>query len=200
MFFYAISLDHCMDSLENGSDLRQHPRSSLCLESEDSKDAALGDCSGVDADDLAIDILDSVSISIIEAIKEKGQAVARDLTDTLHLSRAPVLGRLKKLTEQKILVRHPKPGTERKAKPTYVYKLSSKAERTIQTSGLGTEENSASSGVLVEANTISVMAELLEASIQEIAALRNRVSRLEAALDVEVPLNRSDLINKLKSR
>lgn len=177
-----------MENLQNVSGSRQESSLGLCLSFEDS------DLQSDNLHPQSFEDLDPTSLSILKEIGQRGDTKAKELIDLLHLSRGPILGRLKKLSEKGFLVRSIQPGTEQKSKPTYIYRLSSS-----QSAITKPNETVVSTENQPRANSIEVMAELLEAAIQEIAALKSRMVRLETALEFKMSLDREELLSKLKS-
>lgn len=176
-----------MDNVQNGGSPRQQATSAFSPSIEDFEDSSKK--TGKDS----LDKLDGVSISILRLVKHLGKAESKEVRDALHLSRSPVSGRLKQLSESGFLIRTAKPGTEHKLKPTYTYEVLPG----LQLDSASTEN--AESQAPVEETTIEIMAELLSAAIQEIAALKSRISRLEAAINTKPKLDHKALFDKLQS-
>lgn len=200
----AILEDYYMNNLQSSSVSRQQDSLPSSISSGSRQDFISSETATVEYSGIpALEDLDEISIAIVEVIEEKGPLLAREIMDLLHMSRAPVSTRLKKMSEQDILTRYAKPGTEQKVHPTYIYELSVKTLEELANSQEALSafaKNESSSSGLEKEKTIAVMAELLEISIQEIAKLRERVSKLESALNFHVTLDREELLNKLKSQ
>lgn len=178
---FSDPLVTCMKNLQKVSGSRQDTPLDLCLEFEDSKDSKIQSTFA----------LDPTSLSILKEIERRGDTKAKELVEVLHLSRGPILGRLKKLSEKGLLSRSVQPGTERKSKPTYIYRLASSLQTSSEIASLSNTDK--------QETSIEVMAELLEAAIQEIATLKSRMSRVENALALKSSLDREELLSKLKS-
>jgi DNA-binding Lrp family transcriptional regulator len=150
--------------------------------------------------------LDESSLKILEIAGKKPNIKSQALKEEVNLSTAPVLGRTKKLEALGVLVRTVVPGTERRKMPALMVSLPSNVsmaaiecarqrmslEEYLRLEGVEKEFSSVSlpplnaadcDGKVDQASTsLERMGEVLNAAVEKIIELEERLIRVEQAL------------------
>lgn len=163
--------------------------------------------------------LDDTSLKILKVVAESKDIQSSDLQKKVNLTRAPVLQRTKKMSEEKLLSRSIVPGTETHSKPTYRYSLpqsitviavSCAIARLSVTAYLEAERNGSTQAEVPKKSlevglsrpsfqAFEIVQELLETAFQKIADLEGRLARVEEALHQPSTFDREKLLNILSA-
>lgn len=163
--------------------------------------------------------LDSISLQILKAVGENPGIRSKELEVKINLSRAPILQRTKKLSEDALLSRSIVAGTENHSKPTYSYSLPPgitliavtcaiakvSLEEYLKLEGKGLTEDSkpevyanGHQNQQVSFQAFQDLQVVLEAALRKIAELEGRLNRVEDALRQPSTFDREKLLGILQ--